>query len=503
MNDQKIKKIVIAGGGTSGWMAGAILAQQLGKVLDITLVESEEIATVGVGESTVPPMRALNKLLGLNEQEFMRETAATFKLGIWFENWRKVGERYIHPFGINGQPTWACDFHHYWLHSLKLGQTAYLGDYCLEWVGADQSRFATSPESDINFAYHIDASLYAKFLRKIAEQNGLKRIEGKIKTVNQNNTTGYIESLTLASGQVVEGDLFLDCTGFRGLLIEQTLHTGFEDWAHWLPCDTAIALQTENIAPVKPYTSAIAHEAGWRWNIPLQHRTGNGWVFCSRYMSEDEAASKLLAAVDGKPTRDPWTVKIRTGRRRKAWNKNCVAIGLAGGFVEPLESTSIHMIMSTIVRLMHLFPHNGIDPSVVNRFNFESREEIEGIRDFIVLHYNTTEREDTAFWRYCKNMEIPDSLKSRIELFKSSAHAFQDVRELFRIDSWTHVMLGQGMMPRDYHPAARAIPEEQLLAYMKKYRENIAERVAAMPTHQEFLDMYCPANRNVWGDLKD
>lgn len=502
MNDQNIKRVVIAGGGTSGWMAGAILSQQLGKVLDITLVESEDIATVGVGESTVPPMRTLNRLLGLDEQEFMRETAATFKLAIWFENWRKIGERYIHPFGTNGQPTWACDFHHYWLHSLKLGLDSGLGDYCLEWVAADKGRFETSPQSDINFAYHVDAALYARFLRKLAEKNGLKRIEGKIRSVDQNATTGYIESLTLESGQVVEGDLFLDCTGFRGLLIEQALNTGFEDWTHWLLNDMAIALQTENTAPVQPYTSAIAHEAGWRWNIPLQHRTGNGWVFNSRHMSVDEATSKLLAAVDGKPTRDPWTVKIRTGRRRKVWNKNCIALGLSSGFVEPLESTSIHMIMSTAIRLMHFFPHSGIDQSVVDRFNAEARQEIESIRDFIILHYNTTERDDTAYWRYCKNMEIPDTLKSRIELFKSSAYAFQETRELFRIDSWTHVMLGQGMMPRDYHPAARAIPDDQLLSYLNKYKDTIAQRVAAMPTHQEFLDKYCPANRDVWGVLK-
>ena len=502
METQKIKKVVIAGGGTSGWVTAAALSQHLGTSLDITLIESEEIGTVGVGESTVPPIRTFNKLMGIDEQEFLRETAGAFKLAIWFENWAQKGERYIHPFGTNGQPTWLCDFQHYWLRGLDLGLTQGLGDYCVEWVAAEQGKFATSPESKINYAYHIDAALYAKFLRKRAEAKGVKRIEGKINSVKQNHTTGFIESVTLNSGEVIEGDLFVDCTGFRGLLIEQTLHTGFEDWSHWLPCDTAVAVQTENTGPIKPYTSAIAHEAGWRWKIPLQHRTGNGWVFCSRYMSEDEASSKLLAAVDGKPTRDPWTVKIRTGRRRKAWNKNCVAIGLAAGFVEPLESTSIHMIMMGVVRLMQLFPYQGIEQSFVDKFNKESRMEIEDIRDFIVLHYNTTKRDDTAFWRYCKNMEIPDSLKSRLELFKTGGHAYQNGAELFRVDSWSHVMLGQGLMPKNYHPSANNMPSDKLVSYLNNFRQTVKTTVAGLPSHQEFIDTYCPANRDVWGAMK-
>ncbi|MES1195834.1 MAG: tryptophan halogenase family protein, partial [Steroidobacter sp.] len=484
---------------TAGWVAAAALSQQLGPLLDITLVESEEIGTVGVGESTVPPMRVFNLRTGINEQEFMRETAATFKLGIWFENWRKIGDHYIHPFGRNGQPTWLCEFQHFWLRSLEMGMTAGLGDYCLEWVGAKEGKFATGPNSEINFAYHTDAALYAKFLRKMAERNGVKRIEGKIKSVNLHPETGFIESLTLVSGQNVTGDLFIDCTGFRGLLIEQALHTGFEDWSHWLPCDTAVAVQTETGDPVMPYTSAIAHEAGWRWHIPLQHRSGNGWVYCSRYMSDDEASSKLLQAAGGKIVKDPWIVKIRTGRRRKVWNKNCVALGLAGGFVEPLESTSIHMIQMGVMRLMSLFPFNGIQPSLVDQYNNESRAEIEHIRDFIILHYNTTERDDTAFWRYCKNMSIPDGLSHRIRLFRESAMAFQNGGELFRTDSWCHVMLGQGIMPKNYHCFPREMDEEELKKYLNEFRTSISRTVTALPTHQQFVDQYCKANVDVWG----
>jgi tryptophan 7-halogenase len=495
----EVRKVVIAGGGTAGWVAAAALGRQLGELLDITLIESEEIGTVGVGESTVPPMRVFHKLLGIDEQEFMRAVAATFKLGIWFENWGRLGDTYIHPFGRNGQPTWLAEFHHFWMRGLERGLKAELGDYCLEWVAAMQGRFATSPQSEINYAYHIDAALYARYLRKLAEAGGIKRVEGRIKTVQQNPQSGYIESVTLQSGQTIEGDLFIDCTGFRGLLIEQTLHTGFEDWGHWLPCDSAVAFQSESAHPPKPYTGAIAHEAGWRWSIPLQHRVGNGFVYCSRYMSEEEARNKLLAAVDGKIVKQPWHIKIRTGRRRKAWNKNVVSLGLAAGFVEPLESTSIHMIMTGATRLLQLFPFNGMKASLVEQFNEEARGEIERIRDFIVLHYNTTERDDTPFWRYCRNMEIPDSLKPRIALFKEAGHAYQADGELFRVDSWVHVMLGQRLFPQHYHHLARMMSDTDLTKVMNEMRTTIAQNVAKLPSQQEFIDRYCKASSEVWG----
>ena len=498
MNTTEVKKVVIAGGGTAGWVAAAALSQQLGDLLDITLIESDEIGTVGVGESTVPPMRVFHKLLRIDEQEFMRATAATFKLGILFENWAKIGDRYIHPFGRHGQATWLGEFHHFWLRSRETGSTAELGEYCTEWLAAQEGKFATSPQIDINFAYHIDAALYAKFLRKLAEGRGVKRVEGKIKSVRQNADSGFIESLLLDSGQCVQGDLFIDCTGFRGLLIEQSLHTGFEDWSHWLPCDSAVAVQTESTEPPMPYTSAIAHEAGWRWNIPLQHRVGNGLVYCSRYMSDEEAKNKLLREVAGKPVKQPWLIRIRTGRRRKAWNKNCVALGLASGFVEPLESTSIHMIMMGVTRLMQLFPFSGIRQSFVDQYNDETRVEIESIRDFIVLHYNTTQRDDSPFWRYCRNMEIPESLARRIRLFREGAHAFQVEGELFRVDSWTEVMLGQGIMPEHYHHVARTMGDAELSQLLASLGTSIRQTVARLPSQQAFIEQYCKASSAAW-----
>jgi len=499
MNNGPVRKVIIAGGGTAGWVTAAALARQLGSLLDITLVESEEIGTVGVGESTVPPMRVFHKLLRIDEQEFMRATAATFKLAILFENWARVGDRYIHPFGRHGRATWLGEFHHFWLRSRELGSTTELGEYCVEWLAAREGKFATSPRSEINYAYHIDAALYAKFLRKIAEAGGVRRVEGKIQSVQLNSQSGFIESLTLNSGERLAGDLFIDCTGFRGLLIEQTLHTGFEDWAHWLPCDSAVAVQTENPATPMPYTSAIAHEAGWRWNIPLQHRVGNGLVYCSRYMSDEEAKAKLLRDAGGTPIRQPWHLKIRTGRRRKAWNRNCVSLGLAAGFVEPLESTSIHMIMMGITRLMQLFPFNGMQPSLVEQFNSESRAEIEHIRDFIVLHYHTTERDDTPFWRYCRNMEIPPSLAHRIRLWKEAAHAYQVEGELFRVDSWTEVMLGQRLWPEHYHPVAKVMTEQELMQSLETHRSAVAQAVANLPPQMDFINQYCKASQDVWG----
>jgi tryptophan halogenase len=497
LNTHQVKKVVIAGGGTAGWIAAAGLSQKLGTILDITLVESEQISTVGVGEATVPPMRVFHKLLGIDEQEFLRATAGTFKLAISFENWARPGDRYIHSFGRNGKPTFLAEFHHYWLRGLEAGVPANLGDYCYEFQAALAHKFATSPQSDINFAYHLDAGLYAKFLRKFAEGFGVKRIEGKINDVKLNPDSGFIESLTLDSGQSIEGDLFIDCTGFRGLLIEKALHTGFEDWSHWLPCDSAVAIQTESVGPPVPYTRAIAHTAGWRWNIPLQHRVGNGIVYSSYHMSEDEATHKLLQDVEGEPTTNPWSIKIRTGRRRKAWNKNCVSMGLASGFVEPLESTSIHMIQTAVVRLLHLFPGSGITQDFIDQYNDDSRFEIEAIRDFIIMHYNTTERDDTAFWRYCKNMDIPSSLARRIRMFKENGHAFYVEKELFPVTSWSQVLVGQRVMPKNYHHVTKTIDDVELKKYLENFSASVTDAVDKLPSHQDFIDQYCKAV-DVW-----
>ncbi|HEU4625328.1 MAG TPA: tryptophan halogenase family protein [Steroidobacteraceae bacterium] len=490
-NGTVIKKVVIAGGGTAGWLAAAALAQQLGELLEITLVESEEIGTIGVGESTVPPLRTFHKLLRIDEQEFMRACSATFKLGIQFDNWGKPGERYVHPFGRFGKPTWLCEFHHFWLRSLENGGSSELGEYCYEWQALQAGRFATSPQSEINYAYQLDASLYARFLRKFAEARGVRRVEGKIASVRQTAESGFIEALVLASGNAVEGDLFIDCTGFRGVLIEQALHAGFEDWNHWLPCDSAVAVPTEAVRPPVLYTRCVAHDSGWRWAIPLQHRVGNGLVYSSRYLSDDEAKDRLLQAVEGKPLRQPFVLKFRAGRRLAAWRANCVAIGLSSGFVEPLESTAIHLIVTAVTRLMQYFPLGGITPAIVALYNDETRAEIEKIRDFVILHFHATQRDDSAFWRYCRTMEIPESLRQRIELFREAAHAYQAAGELFRVDSWVSVLLGQGIRPEGYHPAARTIEADQLARLLQEARTSIADSVARLPTQQEFIDRHC------------
>lgn len=488
---EKKMRIVIAGGGTAGWIAAAALSQQMGEILDITLVESQEIGTIGVGEATIPPMRTFHRLIGINEQEFMRATNATFKLGIQFENWKQIGEKYFHSFGITGKQTIVTDFIHFWLRGRELGIADEFGDYCLEFKAALKNRFSINEQAKINYAFHLDAGRYATFLRARAEPRGVKRVEGKIAQVNQNPESGFISSLTMESGQEIPGDLFIDCTGMRGLLIEQCLQTGFEEWSHWLPCDSAIAIQTETTAPAVPYTKSIAHHAGWRWQIPLQHRVGNGIVFSSNHLSNDEATNMLLSSVDGKVLTEPRVIKFKTGRRKKSWNKNCIAMGLASGFLEPLESTSIHMIMTAVTRLLLLFPHDEIKQSIVDEYNSQAESEYVRIRDFIILHYKATERDDSAFWRYCKDMEIPADLKHRIDLFKDFGRSNQVEGELFRLDSWTQVMLGQGITPSSYHPIVKLMPEHQLQNFLHNIEVDVNNNIAIMPTHQNFISKYC------------
>ncbi|MGJ8682532.1 tryptophan halogenase family protein, partial [Paraglaciecola sp.] len=415
MNVSKKQKIVIAGGGTAGWIAAAGIAKQLGKVVDVELVESEQIGTIAVGEATIPPMRTFHHLLGIDEQEFMRETSATFKLGISFENWKDIDQDYIHSFGKTGQESFFAEFHHFWLRGLKEGQTADFSEYCLELQAAKKGKFALSQQLPINYAYHLDATAYAKYLRKYSEKRGIKRTEGKISKVHKDLKTGNISYLELESGAKIEGDFFIDCTGFKGLLIEDALHTGYEDWSHWLPCDSAYVVQTESTGDAVPYTRSIAHQAGWRWQIPLQHRMGNGLVYCSKYLKHDDAKQMLVDGVEGKMITEPRLINFRTGRRLKAWNKNCVALGLSSGFIEPLESTSIHLITSGIIRFIRMFPQVGSIESTVDEFNRQTQIEIEKLRDFIVLHYNVTNRKDSEFWNHCRNMQIPETLAHRIK----------------------------------------------------------------------------------------
>ena len=372
-----ITKVVIAGGGTAGWMAAASLSKLIGRNLDISLIESDEIPTVGVGEATIPSLLILHQLLQIKEQDFVAAVQGTFKLGISFENWRDVNENYIHSFGFTGKDCWAAGFQHFWLKGKQEGISKDFGQYCAELVAAQQNKFAVLPNLAINYAYHMDAGLYAGFLRGMAEENNVKRVEGKIVEVGTNEQTGFIEHVKLNSGQVIDGDLFIDCTGFRGLLIEQTLHTGYDDWSHWLPCDSAVAVQTKSVGPPIPYTRAIARDAGWQWRIPLQSRVGNGLVFCSRYLSDDEAIQTVLDNVEGETINEPRVIKFRTGQRRKHWNKNCVAMGLASGFIEPLESTSIHLIQRAITRLIQMFPYAGVREPEINEFNTQMDFEIQ------------------------------------------------------------------------------------------------------------------------------
>jgi len=487
----KKMKIVIAGGGTAGWIAAAAISHQMGEILDITLIESQEIGTIGVGEATIPPMRTFHRFLGINEQEFMKATNATFKLGIHFENWRQIGEKYFHSFGITGKQTIITDFIHFWLRGRELGIAQEFGDYCLEFKAALKDRFSINEHAKVNYAFHLDAGRYASFLRSRAEACGVTRVEGKIAEVQQNPESGFITSLKMDSGQEIPGDLFIDCTGMRGLLIEQCLQTGFEEWGQWLPCDSAIAVQTETTVPAVPYTKSIAHHAGWRWQIPLQTRVGNGIVFSSRHLSNDEATNMLLASVDGKVLTEPRVIKFKAGRRKKSWNKNCIAMGLASGFLEPLESTSIHMVMTAVTRLLQLFPHNEIKQSIVDEYNSQAESEYIRIRNFIILHYKATERDDSPFWRYCKDMEVPSDLMHRINLFKDFGRSNQVEDELFRLDSWTQVMLGQGITPASHHPIVELMPEQELQHFLKSIATEVDKNISMMSTHQDFIKKYC------------
>ncbi|SET38534.1 tryptophan halogenase family protein [Thalassotalea agarivorans] len=494
--DKRIRKIVIAGGGTAGWMAAAGLSKLMGKNgnLEVKLVESDDIPTVGVGEATIPTLHIFHRLLGINEQEFMAKTNATFKLGISFENWRDVKKDYIHSFGFLGKDSWAAGFQHFWLKGQQLGIAKPIGDYCTEHLASREGRFAVLPKQDLNHAFHLDAALYAKFLQEIATKHGVERVEGKIDKVNLDEETGYIQSLDLANGKHVEGDLFIDCTGFRGLLIEQALHTGFDDWSHLLPCDSAIAVQTTSNDKFPPYTRSIAHDAGWQWRIPLQNRTGNGLVFCSKYMTDQQAIDTLLANVEGELLNEPRVIKYKTGTRRKHWNKNCIAIGLSSGFIEPLESTSIHLFQRGIIRLMQLFPYDGINEADVDEFNQQTMTEIYNVRDFIILHYHLTERTDSAFWRYCKNMPIPETLKHRMDLFGKSGRVYKKADELFGENSWIQVMMGQGLMPERYHPIVDMMPEEDLKGFLQNVEMGVRKKVDSWPNHHDFIQHYCQAN---------
>jgi len=499
---QEIHKVVIVGGGTSGWMTAAALAKVLKGHYDITLVESDEIGTIGVGEATIPMISIFNKMLDFDEDQFVRETQASFKLGIEFVNWGRLGDRYIHGFGTIGQDNWTVDFHQYWLKQFMAGKARPLDRYSINTAACLSNKFMrpradmpNSPLSQIAYAFHFDASLYARFLRNYSETRGVKRIEGKIAQVMQREGDGAVTGLKLESGAVLEGDFFVDCSGFRALLIEGALKTGFEDWSHWLPCNRAMAVPCASAKELTPYTRATARTAGWQWRIPLQHRIGNGHVFCNKYISEDEAAAVLLSNLDGEPLADPRPIRFTTGKRRLAWNKNVVSVGLASGFVEPLESTSIHLVQMGIAHLLTFFPAAGLEQRDIDQYNRVMNQEYEWVRDFIILHYKATERTDTPFWNYCRTMEVPETLTHRMELFRSHGRVFREGNELFTKVSWLQVLHGQRITPRAHHPLTDLLSEEEIQTYLDEVEGVIAACTDVMPTHAQFIAENCAAGR--------
>ncbi len=460
----------------------------------ITLIESDAIGTVGVGEATIPPICNFNAMLDIRESDFLRETRGTYKLGIEFRNWGLPGDSYFHPFGEFGQDFHGIAFHQLYLREIARGGNAGgIGDYSMSTVAARSGRFgkpamgAKSLVNQIAYAYHFDASLYAAYLRRLAEKQGTTRQEGRIIEVRRDGETGDVTAVKLDNETVVGGDLFIDCSGFRGLLIEESLATGYEDWSHWLPMDRAIAVPTANVGPPDPFTRSTAHAAGWQWRIPLQHRTGNGHVFSSAYMQEDEARSILLGNLEGEPLAEPRTLRFLTGMRRKAWNHNVVSLGLSSGFIEPLESTSIHLIQNGIQRLFALFPDKAINPLERDEYNRGMREMFEDVRDFIVLHYKATQREDSEFWRYVRHMDVPDSLARKMELWRLHGRIFRENAELFTTPSWVAVMLGQNMRPESHDPIADTLDEGKVAAAMEQMRRAYADTAQKLPTHEGFI----------------
>ena len=500
MTDPRIKNIVIVGGGTAGWMAAAAFAKVLGRDYAIRLVESEEIGTVGVGEATVPHLKLFNNLLEIDEIEFIRQTQSTFKLGIQFNDWGQLGDSYIHGFGSIGHDVSLLPFHQFWIKARQQGKALDIGAYSLNTVAAPRGRFmtsasdvpATSPLANIAYAYHFDAGLYAAWLRRYAEQRGVLRTEGRIAQTLLRDHDGFVEALMLDSGEHVQGDLFIDCSGFRGLLIEGALQTGYENWQQWLPCDRAVAVACTHRSEWKPYTRSTAHAAGWQWRIPLQHRMGNGHVYCSQFISDDEAAATLLANLEGEPLGSPRQLRFSTGRRNESWSRNCVAIGLSAGFMEPLESTSIHLIQTAVTRLLALFPDRDFDPYAAREYNRITQIEYERIRDFLILHYHAVQR-DEPLWRQTASMAIPDTLQYKIEQFRRYGRLVAENMELFQNANWLAVLVGQEVWPRRYHPLTDMRSQVDAAGRLRGMRQLIGEAVKTMPTHRQYIERHCRA----------
>jgi tryptophan 7-halogenase len=494
-----LRRIVIVGGGSAGWMTAASLANALQTHCQITLIESEEIGIVGVGEATIPPIKSFNASLGIDENDFVHATNGSFKLGIEFVNWGKPGARYPHPFGTYGVDFDAVPLYQYWLRDRARGSSAKLEDYSMAWAMAQAGKFDQPMEdprriqSTYDYAYHFDALLYGKFLRRYAEARGVTRLEGRVVQAARNSESGFITQVQLEDGRQIAGDFFIDCSGFRGLLIEEALHTGYEDWTHWLPCDRAVAVPCALGGAFTPYTRATAHRAGWQWRIPLQHRIGNGHIYASTFISDDEATATLLANLDGTPLAEPRYLRFTTGRRKQAWQGNCLAIGLSAGFMEPLESTSLHLIQTAIARFLALFPDTSCDALATDEYNRLTREEYERIRDFIILHYHAGTRDDAPLWQHCAHMSVPDELRWKMAHFKKSGRVVSMGPELFRNHAWMSVMLGQGIMPQSCDPMLDMRGHVDASAHMAGLARVIREAAAVMPSHAAYIAHHCAA----------
>jgi tryptophan 7-halogenase len=500
LNEHAIRKIVIVGGGTAGWMAAAAFSALLKKdAIDITLVESDEIGTVGVGEATIPPLIAFNNMLGINEDEFLAASKGTFKLGIEFVNWGAQGERYFHPFGPHGQDFQGVHFHQLYLREARRRELPDIQSWSMSAAAAQLGRFARPapdarlPLSQLGYAFHFDAGLYAQFLRSYSERASVKRTEGKIVNATLDPDNGHVRSITLANGAQIEGDLFIDCSGFRGLLIEEKLGTGYEDWSHWLPCDRAVAAPCDLAGSPDPFTRSTALSAGWQWRIPLQHRMGNGIVYSSAHLDSKDAEALLVGNLEGQILAQPRHLRFTAGRRRCAWHANVVSLGLSSGFVEPLESTSIHLIQSGIAKLLALFPDRRFDPVERDEYNRQMQTVFEDVRDFVILHYKATRRSDSDFWNYCRTMEIPDSLACKLELWRSKGRLFREGFELFGTASWVAVLLGQGIVPAEIEPAAEAIDPALTSDALDKMLLSYSRMAEHMPRHEDFIAQSCAA----------
>ncbi len=495
-----IKNITIVGGGTSGWMSAAFLAKMTQGKYNIRLVESASIATIGVGEATIPAIKSFNNLLGINEQEFIKATQGTFKLGIQFCNWGGIGEQYLHGFGPIGRQWEWLSFYQYWLKLNAQNKVSALDNFSINNQIALASRFSParpdmpkSPLRDLAYAYQFDAGLYGGFLRRFSEKLGVQRIEGTINQVKTHAENGFIKSLILENGEEIAGDLFIDCSGMRALLIEQTLNTGFEDWSHWLPCDRAIVVPSKRTEPLLPYTRSTAHQAGWQWRIPLQHRTGNGHVYASAFCSDQQAQQTLVQNLDAEMLAEPRLIKFATGKRKKAWNRNCIAIGLSAGFLEPLESTSLYLVQTAITRLITLFPDRSFKQANIDQYNRQTDFEIERIRDFIIAHYKVNQRNDSEFWRYCQNMAIPDSLQQKLDVFQAYGRIERQADELFRDESWLQVLVGQNMLPHSYDPFVDLKSQQELESFVNSTKAVIKSCLANLPSHADFITQHCLA----------